>query len=136
MKKAFQITLIGGIILFQTIFVFGQGLDRLYIENIEVRSKYNASFLTSYSNVYLYKIESLKRSRIESLIREFESSGLFDRVKWEMIKQEGSGSSTLILTPVYRKDYETFILDNIVLDHLPSVDSQKFRQILVEDGIK
>lgn len=133
MQKSFRIAFIGGIVLFQSLFVFSQELP---IENIEVRSKYNASYLTSYSNVYLYKIEPLERSRILSVIREFESSGLFDRIEWNLMKVEGKESNKLVLRPVYPKDYETYVLQDVVLDYLPGVDSRTFRRLLVEDGIE
>lgn len=133
MRKTFRITLIGGIILFQSIFVSSQELP---IENIEVRSKYNASYLTSYSNVFLFNVESLERSRIKSVVREFESSGLFERVEWDLMKLEGKDSNKLVLRPVYPQDYETFVLQDVLLEHLPEVDSRTFRRLLVEDGIE
>jgi hypothetical protein len=115
-----------------SVLVLGQDI---FITDIEVRSNYNASYLTSYSNVYLYKIVQLERRRITSVIREFESSGLFDRVQWSL---EGPDEQArkLILTPVYPKDYESFVLNDVILDQLPDVDSQKFKQVLSKKGIK
>lgn len=56
-----------GIVLMQTICIFGQDI---FIDSVEVKSKYNASYLTSYSSVYLYNIQYVDRNRIEKVIRE------------------------------------------------------------------
>ena len=132
MKTLLMICLIVSAFLFSALNISGQ---EVFIDEIKVNSNYNSSYLTSYSSVYLFQIKYVNRNQIQRVVREFETSGVYKRVDWTLLRDAKAESSRLILTPIYPSDYESFVLDNIVLDKISDVEAAKVKQRLMDKGV-
>jgi hypothetical protein len=112
----------------------GIAAQPIFVEKIEVVSKYNATYLMNYSNVFLYRVRDLDRLKIKKLIAEFESSGLYKNVNWKLIKLDEE-SFLLRITPSYDRNFESIVVNDVILDGYPTVNKQEFLTKLADEGV-
>ena len=65
-------------------------------------------------------------SDIACFLRELKGSGFIKDLRTEML-QRTTDTRTLVLTPIYDREINRFVIDKITLDGLPEVDEAKFR---------
>ncbi len=107
----------------------------IYIENIEVSNKYNSTYILSYANLFLYKVEYVDKEKIERVLNELKLSGLFKEIKWSLVKTKGQKSYLLKIKPKNKTNYQDIVIDEVVLDGFPEIDKGIFLDNLKKEGV-
>ena len=117
-----------------TMVLASKGQD-IYIEKIEVSSKYNSTYILSYANVFLFKVKYVDRQKINDVVKELKLSGLFKEINWNLAKIENEESYSLKIKPEYKDNFEDIIIDDVNLDDFPEINKSIFLDKLAKRDI-
>jgi hypothetical protein len=111
-----------------------------YIEKIGANTKYDSRYIFNQAFQVIPQDRPVRESdiknHIECLVRELKASGLFEDVKVELSQTEKANARSLLVNAVYHREFESFVISEVVLNGFREVDMAKFQSSLNKAGIE
>lgn len=111
-----------------------------YIEKISANTTYDSRYIFNYALQVIPQDRPVResdiKSHIECLVNELKASGIFEDVKVELRQTEKANYRELVVNTVYRREIDSFVISEVVLNGFHEIDKAQFQTSLNKAGIK
>lgn len=122
------------------LFSFQVDSSAFYIEKIGANTKYSSWYIFNHASQIIPQDRLVKegdiKNHIECLVNELKAGGIFEDIKVELLQTERANARALIVNAVYHREFESFVISEVVLNGFPEVDKAKFQSSLNKAGIE